>query len=741
MSLYNELKRRNVIRVAMAYVVASWLIIQVVETILPAYGLGDAAIRLVVTVLGVAFIPTLVLSWVFEITPEGLKREVNVASEHSITRFTGKKLDRIIMVLLALALGYFAFDKFVLDPVEDAELVAETAQQVRSDVLVESYGDNSIAVLPFVNMSSDPEQEYFSDGISEELLNLLSKIPELRVISRSSAFSFKGKDLDIPTIATQLGVAHILEGSVRKAGNQVRITAQLIDARSDTHLWSETYDRELENIFATQGEISAAIVVALKESLGLELEAAPRVIAAASTEAHDAYLRGRYLVVKRTRAAIEGAVHEFESAIALDPDYALAHAELAIAILLLEKQFYGDLEVNEVEARAVPHAELAMVLDPNLAEAHAATGFLSYFKSKPEETLTYFEQAIQINPNYSVAYTWAANILGNALGRYEEEFVMREMALRLDPLSIVAIDSYVGSLVSRNRLDEARGELEKIAPIHPALYAELMPILAGLGGNWANLVLGNLDNLKIDTNSVPVRMNLSVQFASIGLEKEALAIFDTTLPDVLSILGKPEAAVSIAEERLAEYPGEWWFEHRLGKQLASTGDYANARPILEEMWQQSGGRVTLRGMFLHDNAEALIAICRDLGEDAKAGELVAAIRENVRHKREAGMIRADLFSSVDYEEGFADFIVGEREKGLALIAKAADDGYFIRPNEAYLQTLYDNPGFAPILASQEARQARERNRFLAIVCTGNPYSAVWQPAEGTCERFAAEGGD
>jgi TolB-like protein len=192
-----------------------------------------------------------------EIIPEGLKREVDVVREQSITRFTGKKLDRVIMMLLALALCYFAFDKFILDPVEDAELVEETAQQVCSDLLTESYGDRSIAVLPFVNMSSDPEQEYFSDGISGELLNLLSRIPKLRVIPRSSAFSFKGKDIDFPTIAEQLNVAYVLEGSVRKAGNLVRITTQLIEARSDTRLWSETYERQLENIFVIQDEISA----------------------------------------------------------------------------------------------------------------------------------------------------------------------------------------------------------------------------------------------------------------------------------------------------------------------------------------------------------------------------------------------------------------------------------------------------------------------------------------------------
>ena len=256
MSFLKELKRRNVLRVGAAYVVGSWLLIQVAETIFPLFGYGDTPARMVVIVLAIAFIPSLIFSWAFEITPEGLKRDADVDRDLSVIQTTGKKLDRIILVVLALALAYFAFDKFVLDPARDAVELAtatqEAHQEGRSEALVDSYGDKSIAVLPFVNMSSDPEQEYFSDGISEELLNLLAKIPELRVISRSSSFAFKGGKIDIPTVAKKLNVAHVLEGSVRKAGNQVRITAQLIDARTDTHLWSETYDRELANIFAVQ---------------------------------------------------------------------------------------------------------------------------------------------------------------------------------------------------------------------------------------------------------------------------------------------------------------------------------------------------------------------------------------------------------------------------------------------------------------------------------------------------------
>ena len=267
MSLYSELKRRNVLRVGAAYLVAAWLIIQVIETVLPFYGVSDQIIRWIMTALLVGLIPALVLAWVFELTPEGVRRDSEIDPAEAAPSKATRKLDGAIMIVLALALGYFAVDKFILQPGRDRTLVEETAQQVRSDTLIESYGDRSIAVLPFVDMSINQDQEYMSDGIAEELLNLLAKVPELRVISRSSAFTFKGKDIEIPEIARQLNAAYVLEGSVRQAGDQLRITAQLIEARSDTHLWSETYDRKLENIFQIQDEISAAVVEELKLAL------------------------------------------------------------------------------------------------------------------------------------------------------------------------------------------------------------------------------------------------------------------------------------------------------------------------------------------------------------------------------------------------------------------------------------------------------------------------------------------
>ena len=743
MGLVSELRRRNVIRVAIAYAVAAWLLIEITATTFPILKLPDWSVTLVTVLVLIGFPLALIFAWAYELTPEGLKKEKDVDRSESITHITGRKLDFMIIGMLVVALGYFAYDKFVLDPSRDAELVQTTTEAVTeraAETGTAETADKSIAVLAFADLSPEGDQEYFSDGISEELLNVLSKLPGLRVVARTSSFQFKGENRDIIDIGQQLNAAFVLEGSVRKAGPQVRITTQLIDASNGFHLWSETYDRELENIFAVQDELSAAIVGALKEHLGLQVEAMPRVIAAANTEAHEAYLRGRHLVVQRTKTSIEGAVRESEKAISLDPDYALAHSELAIATLFLD--FYGDLTLSDAIAKAAPHAERAMALDPTLAEAHAATGFLLFKQWNMEEALTYFEQAIQINPNYAIVYNWMG-ITFAGLGRYEENFAAYEAALRLDPLSIPTRYNYIGWLICRNRLDDADRELEKLASISPVRYASMRGELTSVGGKWANAVLGNLDALRIDPDRAAVRYFLASQFAAIGLEKEALAISEHPRPGVLSWLGRRSDAVGTAEARLVEDPNNLDARRDRGLALASAGDYAQARPILEEMWQRSGGRITILGRFGVAEAAALIAMRRDAGEEAEIGELVVALRDNVRRYREAGMVRARLLYtlSVDYEDGLAAYLAGERENGLALIAKAAEDGFFIAPSEAYLQVLYDDPGFAPIRAGQQARQTRERERVLAIVCTDNPYATVWQPEEGTCEQFAAAGGN
>lgn len=598
---------------------------------------------------------------------------------------------------------------------------------------------NSIAVLPFVNMSGDPENEYFSDGVSEEILNLLAQIPDLQVTSRSSAFQFKGDDIDIPSVAEQLGVATILEGSVRKSGTRIRIAAQLIDATTDKHLWSATYDRELDDVFAVQDEISAAIVEALRARMGLELTLPTGKPFAVNSEAHEAHLRGRYLVVQRTRLAIEGAVREFEKAIQLEPDYALAHAELAIAHMLLVGSQYGRLSHTEALSRAVPHVDRALALNPDLAEAHSAAGHTLAYQLKSAEGVAEYRRAIELNPNYSIVRSWMANLLEESLGGYEEAFEVRSRALLLDPLSNPARYHKVFGLVARNRLAEADQELEKLASIAPDFHAHALGQRMGVDGQWANAILANLDALLINPEFNKSRLYLSFEFAGVGLREEALSVF-FTIPGVYSKLGRPKDALAAAQAWQASEPNGTAPRVELALALAGAGDYARAEPLLEELWGLSNGRVSSTGAFQITHAAALIAIRRTAGDEADIDEILVAISDNARRLRQAGITRvipgAFPFDA-DAAEGVAAFLSGEREKGVTLIAKAANKGLFILPNEAYLQVFYDDPGIALIMAAQEARQVRERDKFLAVVCTDNPYAPAWQPAEGTCKRFGA----
>ena len=378
MGLVSELRRRNVFRVALAYILVAWLILQVADTLAPALRLPDWINSAVAFFLVLGFPLAVFFAWAYELTPDGIKREEGVDRSQSVTHLTGRKLDFVIIGMLVLALGYFSHDKFVLEPGRDAELIEATTEAV-TERLVETgeseVADKSIAVLAFADMSPEGDQEYFSDGISEELLNVLAKIPGLRVVARTSSFQFKGENRDIVDIGQQLNVAHILEGSVRKSGNKLRITAQLIKADDGFHLWSESYDRELDDIFAVQEEITAAIIDVLKVKLLREPATGetvrPTVIQTTNSAAYDAYLQGRELRRGGGQRNIEEAISHFERSLRLDERFAPAHAQLAIAIITHTRRREG-LTLEEARRRAIPHLERAEELEPNLADVHAA---------------------------------------------------------------------------------------------------------------------------------------------------------------------------------------------------------------------------------------------------------------------------------------------------------------------------------------------------------------------------------
>jgi TolB-like protein len=739
-SVWAELKRRNVVKVAVAYAIVGWLLIEVASTILPIFDAPRWAVQTITFLIILGFPLALVLAWAFQLTPEGLVREDHSDISVLPSSGTGRRLDFVIIAVLALALIYVGVGRYVLDPAEETEMEQGLQQVELQSTQTEGIAgasDNSIAVLAFANLSPQGDQQYFSDGIAEQILNDLAQISNLRVTSRSSAFRFKGTGVDIPAVATQLGVASVLEGSVRKSGNRIRITAQLISAKNGFHLWSKTYDRELEDIFAVQDDISTAIVVALREHFGLQTDAAPRDIVVASAAAHEAYLRGRHLIVQTTDAAREAAIREFQRAIELDPHYALAHAELAMAIYSVDLIPQGQ-DLADLIAQGSRHVERAMALDPELAEAHAAAGLLAWRQSNYDEAPAYFRRAIEINPNYVRVYVWLGNLLNYDLGEYAEAFEMRSQAMLLDPISIPTIVFYLQALIERNRDEDAKRELDKIARLYPHIHAYRQGSLQSKNGEISKAIMGSLEALRINREYSRPKGGLQFHFAAIGLEQEIFSFVDRPSPFALILVGNTEAAVRVAEARLAEAPDERVLQHSLGHALAAHGQYERARPILEEMWRESRGRIAKRrDLFRFESALALIAIRRSVGDEHGVEELVAAIEDNVRRYREAGIVSDGRSFGADYEEGLALYVSGRREAGLELLDRGTAQGVVIPPNSAYLQPLYDDPAFAPILARQKARQARERKNVLAVVCTDNPYDAVWKPAKGTCERFVA----
>ena len=449
MSLVDELKRRNVLRIAGLYVAGAWLVLQVAGTVLPMMDAPVWLSRGIVILLAIGFLPALIFAWAFELTPEGLKREKEVDRAQSMTPHTGKKLDRVIMVVLALALGYFAVDKFVLAPQRQAEQTSVARKEGRSEALVESYGDKSIAVLPFVDMSANKDQEYFSDGIAEELLNLLTKISQLRVTSRSSAFSYKGKDVKLAQVAQELNVAHILEGSVRKAGNKVRITAQLIEARSDTHLWSNTWDRELDDIFAVQDEIAAAVVEQLKITL---LGQAPRA-KQVNPEAYSLFLLARQVGRQGTPEGDEQSVTLLQQALALDPRYAAAWDALAVAYM---NQIGMDRRSPEEGWRLVRDAVTrSLAIDPEYAQAHGRLAIIAINSDRDlAAAARHYEHALALEPANITIIGNAAG-LASTLGRPDMAIALYDYVNARDPFNALGHFRVSGDYLSAGRFDEA----------------------------------------------------------------------------------------------------------------------------------------------------------------------------------------------------------------------------------------------------------------------------------------------
>ena len=447
MSFFEELKRRNVVRVGIAYAVSAWVLLQMFDIIgeileLPAWG-G----KLILAALVIGFFLALILAWVFELTPEGVKKETEIDRSQSITHSTRRKLDFVIMALMAVALTWFAWDKFGPGPDTAVTAAVEPAA--------------SIAVLPFADMSPEKDQEYLSDGIAEELLNLLVKVPGLQVAARTSSFSFKGKEVTIADVARELHVANVLEGSVRKSGNRVRITAQLIQADSGFHLYSETFDRSLDNIFAIQDEIAAAVVEGLKVTL---LGAVPTV-EKTDPEAYALYLQARYLKLQRTPESWDEAIALYQKTLEIAPDYAAAWVDLGGTYQ--DQAGRGMRPFDEGLQLAQEAVEKALAIDSDYAPAHAMLGWLEmYFKNDLAAAARHLGRALALEPGNLDSLSQAATLLQN-LGRQEQGISVQQYILARDPINNRVLGNLALAYNSLDRPDEALPLLRTSLRLHP----------------------------------------------------------------------------------------------------------------------------------------------------------------------------------------------------------------------------------------------------------------------------------
>jgi serine/threonine-protein kinase len=451
-NFFAELKRRNVYKVAVAYAVISWLLVQAASILLPTFETPAWVMKALVVLLALGFVFAVMISWAFEMTPQGMKRTENVSPDEVIPQWSKRKFAALIVGVAIIAGGLLAF---------------QLLRAPRSTIT--SKSDNkSIAVLPLLNESGDPKDEYFSDGLSEELIAALAQIKDLKVIGRSSSFRFKERKEETKTIGEKLGVATLLEGTVRKQGERVRIVAELINAADGIELWTRTFDRELKDIFAVQQEIAAAVASSLKVTLLGSDERSSTKPATGNTEAHNAYLLGHY---HRQRGNLEDyrkAVGYFDEAIRRDRDYALAYAERSEAFTLIG-DFSGHGKTEWPKARN--DAEKAVAIAPALAEAHAALGWVRFFVEwKFAEGLSELRRTKQLSPANPTANDLLARVTVY-LGELDKAEKQARQAVELDPLAFPAQHNLARALWFEGKLDEADAIARKAAELQPAAAA------------------------------------------------------------------------------------------------------------------------------------------------------------------------------------------------------------------------------------------------------------------------------
>lgn len=718
-----ELRRRKVLRVAGLYIVAAWIAIQAAGEGFVAWQIPEEALRIVWICALVGFPLVLVFGWYYDITSAGIVRTAPVATDEDFDL----SLHKADYLILAALIVVFALITYRL-----GTEVTDTTGQRSSSTSVADAPENSIAVLPFVNMSADPENDYFSDGISEELLNDLAQLAGLHVAARTSAFYFKGRNKNITYIAAQLGVRNVLEGSVRKAGNKLRVTAQLIDASNGYHLWSQTYDRELGDIFAIQDDISASVIDSLKVTLlGNDSDRMSRQ-PTENMEAYDAYLVGRQQLAQGTSAATHAAIESFEHAAELDPDYALAYVGVADAYLQLSS--YGSLGFQEIVAHAEPAVDKALELNSELGEAYSALGVLQTWRGDTYAAETAFKTAIELNPGYSRTYLNYGVMLKWNLGKVDEALEIHQTALGLDPLSIPINMAVADDFQMLGRHDEAMIRSKRVIEIDPdfprayvliadmywEVFAQLDQAVSWLHeaivldpGNpdhsrWLGMIyadLGDFDAgaywIRKALETAPDRVNS--RWGEVYLQQQS---------------GTPPGILKAVQEILQMSSQNSWAMMILAQDNALAGriDAAleGARAAVPDLMDNSDPQVD--GM----NYGTAIDLAYILSKAGKHEQAETLLRRSLTVIASEPRLGYDGYKIRDVE---AHALLGDKEKALSLLRSAVDEGWryswrFDTTSNAHLESLRDDPRFQGIINELETEMATQLSRVNELKAKG-----------------------
>lgn len=702
--LWNELKRRNVVRVGVAYALLAWLALQVLDFALDLIEAPNWVMQLLVVLAIVGLPAVLLFAWVFELTPEGIKRESEINRGESIAARTGQKLNFLIIAVLAVAvivLGYREYAGRGSAPVE-------TASQAQAPVAT------SIAVLPFEDYSEAGDQGHFSKGIAEEILNLLAKTNELHVAARTSSFSFAGSDEDIRSIGQKLDVGTVLEGSIRKAGPTIRITAQLINVEDGYHIWSETYDRDYEDIFRIQDEIAASIMSSLRVHLLGEQAIAQVSQRAEDMEAYSAYLIGRERMALRTKEDLEAARAQFEKSLELDPSYVPAMVQLAHTWLLLEQEQFGgrDIKASDVDEVVSPLLERAIELAPDLAEAVSVKGFHDLRRYRYEQARESFDRALKLNPNDAQTYSWRAEIAYKDK-RYLDMLADKEKAYALDPMSLQISSDLAAEYRNFWRPQDAERVIERmfdLHPDHPLAYQAAAGNLFNHGRYGEGMLM--LEKAMAANPGNEMFQNWHpFGLVFLGLFDAAMSVGDNEVKLFTAIAMEDfERAERLLDEGVSGDDADRYYGY--GRWLYSMHDGENAMDRLARMVQLDIAKLDERGVPWQESCFLyLINELRMLDENDKTETMMAECHKVMEERFRAQYLCPCSWGNV-VKYTILDGRLEEAMQRADQWLRNGDSDVIFHLDPIFNQ-LSREPGYDDLVARNAAQVQRQRNIYLA----------------------------